>query len=239
MHMVSGRGSSRSLARAAGAGAGLLLLPLGLAGCGHLPGSSPSCPAGQSAYQGHCLSQTAVTYLSCTAGRGFSPDLEVSAKAGGSFKVVANAVLAAAYKHSKQEDTPVALQIVKDCLKIAESSAASSVDQEAASTAEKQASRTLTTWQAQQVASTPHIKLSRSHAPPGATVTVTGTGFWPHETVDVRVSAELIDQVADRADGSFTARITVPSDAPPADFPAGITATGESSSKHAEAPFHT
>jgi hypothetical protein len=170
---------------------------------------------------------------------GFQHHDQIAGGAAGTFKVVADASLKAAYKRTKQEDTPVALQIVHDCLEIAKQASVSGSDRGVAQSYEKEVNQSLKKWQQQQVDETPHIKLSRDHAGIGGTVTVRGTGFWPKETVDIHVAATLVKQVEVDTNGSFKSTIVIPSSAPPPDFGTSIPVSGESSAKSAQSPFHT
>jgi HYDIN/CFA65/VesB-like, Ig-like domain len=65
-------------------------------------------------------------YLACIDGKGFSVSNEVSV--GTTLPDVANSTFTVAYKRSKEEDSTVALQIVHDCLKLAEETATSGTD---------------------------------------------------------------------------------------------------------------
>jgi hypothetical protein len=182
----------------------------------------------------------AIQYVGCTDGRGMSTTTEIGGGVGGTFKVVADASLKAAYKRTQQEDTPVALEIVKDCMEIARtSSAASDPEQSIAAAYQRQVDQSLQQWQQQQVNQTPMLTLSRNSARKGEQVTVTGSHFWPNEVVDIRVHATIVAQVKADEKGAFSAAITVPSSAPPPDFDTTIIASGETSARSAQAPFHT
>ena len=91
-----------------------LLMPSLLSAC-----AGQDCPAGLHAYKDKCLTNMAIQYVGCTEGRGIDVTTEISAGVGGTFKVVADASLNIAYKRAQQENTPVALEIVKACLDIA------------------------------------------------------------------------------------------------------------------------
>jgi hypothetical protein len=209
----------------------LLLAPA----CGS---SQPQCTGGLHPYKNKCLSNTAIEYLGCTEGRGFSSTKEISGGLGGTFKVVANATLNLAYKKNQQEDTPVALQIVKDCMEIAKtSSSASDTEQSVAASYEQKAAAYIQQWQQQQVKQTPKLSLSSSSARVGEKVTVEGSNFWPNETVEIYVHATLVDQVEADDRGAFSDVITVPSSVPP-DFDTQLSAAGQTSAKSARAPFH-
>jgi hypothetical protein len=169
-----------------------------------------------------------------------STSSEIGGGISGTFRVVAKASLNAAYKKSKQEDTPVALQIVKDCMEIAKtSSSASDREQRIATNYQHRAERILQQWQQQQVEQTPTIALSSHSARIGEQVTVTGSNFWPNEMVDIVLHATIVAQVNADNKGAFSTVITVPSSAPPPDFDTVISATGQTSSRTAKAPFHT
>ena len=193
--------------------------------------SQPSCSGGLHPYKDKCLTNMAIQYVGCTEGRGISTTNEISAGVGGTLKVIADATLNVALKQSQTENTPVALQIVKDCMEIAKTnSPPDDPEQAIAAGYEKQ-------WQDLVVSETPSISISRSSAGIGDTVRVTGSQFWANETVEVRLHASVLTQVKADANGAFTVDITVPQDAPPAGFSTTITATGRSSAKSADAPF--
>jgi hypothetical protein len=180
----------------------------------------------------------AIEYVGCTEGRGVNTTRELGGGIGGTFKVVANASLNLAYKKSQQENTPVALEIVKDCMEIAKSSG-SGAEQSLAVAFQQRADQYLQQWQRKQVEQTPHITLSSTSARIGEQVTVTGSKFSPNEMVDIKVHVEIVDQVKADGSGAFSEDITIPASAPSPDFPTLILATGQSSAKTAKAPFHT
>jgi hypothetical protein len=64
------------------------------------------------------LTHTAVAYVACTEGRGLSTSQEIGT--GATLPQAAGVSLNVAYKRSQQENTVVALEIVKACLKLAE-----------------------------------------------------------------------------------------------------------------------
>ncbi len=201
--------------------------------------SQPECPSGLHPYNGKCLSSMAIQYVGCTEGRGVSTTTEIGGGAGGTLKVVADASLKAAYKRTQQEDTPVALEIVKDCMEIARtSSAASDPEQSTAAAYQRQIDQSLQQWQQQQVNETPTLMLSRSTARIGEQVTVRGSRFWPNEMIGIHVQATLVAQVKADGAGAFSTVVTVPSSARP-NVDTVIIATGQTSAKYAEAPFHT
>jgi len=219
----------------------VVLLPLTMlvAACNPFE-SEATCTGNLHPYKGKCLSNMAIEYVGCTEGRGISPTTEISGGVGGTLKVVANASLNLAYKRTQQENTPVALQIVKDCMEIAKSnSSASDPEQSIATDYQRQVDQSLQQWQQQQVNQTPTLTLSSASARKGEQVTVNGAQFWPNEMVNIRVHATLVSQVKADEKGAFSAVITVPSSAPPPDFDTTIVATGQTSAKSAEAPFHT
>jgi hypothetical protein len=154
---------------------------------------------------------------------------EISAGVGGTFKVVADASLDIAYKRAQQENTPVALEIVKACLEIAKTTSPPDDPEQGA----------LRAFQDEQILATPKLTLSPATASEGAQVTVTGSRFWPTEMVDIYLHAFLLVQVQADGSGGFTSVITVPSSAPPPGFPTTVTATGRASAKSAQAPFQT
>jgi len=189
--------------------------------------SGQECPAGLHQYKDKCLTNMAIQYVGCTDGKGVNVTTEIGA--GGTFKEVAEVSLNLAYKQAKEENTPVALQIVKDCLEIARTTSPPD-DPEQAAAAQ---------FQRDVIDATPSISISPTTARKGAQVTITGSKFWPTEMVDIYLHATLVAQIQADATGAISATITVPSSAPPPDFPTTITATGRSSAKSAMAPFQT
>ena len=202
--------------------------------------SQPTCTAGLHPYKDKCLTNMAIQYVGCTEGRGISPTTEISAGVGGTLKVVADASLNLAYKRTEQENTPVALEIVRNCMEIAKTnSPPDDQEQQAATGYQQQFEEAEKQWQTKQVNATPTITLSTSTARKGENVTVAGTRFWPNEMVDILVHATLVAQVQADNNGAFSTVITVPTSAPPPGFGTTITATGRSSAKSADAPFDT
>ncbi|WP_406636624.1 hypothetical protein [Pseudarthrobacter quantipunctorum] len=193
--------------------------------------SSPSCSGSQRPYNNVCLDTVAITYIECTKGRGFDLTTELSGKLGGTFKVIADASVEAAYKQTQEENTVVALQIVSDCLKIAESSADTAANRSAAEESRQRADLIR-----QQVEETAHIEIAPNQARAGQSVLVSGTSFYPEETVAIYVHATLVTQIKVDGQGAFSATITVPKNALPG-FQTAITVTGETSAKSAQAPF--
>jgi hypothetical protein len=217
----------------------LLFLTVLLAACNSFE-SEPTCTGNLQPYKRKCLSNMAIEYVGCTEGRGISPTTEFSGGVGGTFKVVADASLNLAYKQTQQENTPVALQIIKDCLEVAKSnSSASDPEQSIATDYQRQVDQSLQQWQQQQVNQTSKLTLSSASARKGEQVTVNGTQFWPNVMVDIRVHATLVSQVKADEKGAFSAVITVLSSTPAPGFDTTIVATGQTSAKSAEAPFHT
>lgn len=206
-----------------------------------------NCPAGLHLYKNNCLSSTSIEYVGCTEGRGFSTIDEGSIGLGGTFRVVANASLEIAATKSKQENTPVALQIVKDCLEIAMNSAAlSQSERDAAVDFERVAEAALDEFEEvrneieeTRLVETPALTLFPESARHGEQVTVTGAQFQANEMVDIRVHSALVKQVQADANGAFSTTIVVPPDAPPPGFSTSITATGQTSARSARAPFRT
>ncbi|MET1088730.1 MAG: hypothetical protein ABWY04_16685 [Arthrobacter sp.] len=191
-----------------------------------------TCTGNLREYNGECLSGVAITYIECTKGRGFDVATELGGKIGGTFKVVADASVEAAYKNTQKENTVVALQIVSNCLEIAETQADTDVDRSAA-----EESRNRADFITQQVQETAHIEIAPAQAQVGGTVVVSGRNFYPNETIAVRLHATLITQVQADGGGAFSTSIAVPKNAPPPGFPTSVTATGETSAKSATAPF--
>lgn len=199
----------------------------------------PQCSGDTQEYNGKCLSNTAVTYLECTKDRGFNTEKEIGGSVGGTFRVVADATVDIAYKRSTTENTPVALEIVKACLRISEQVATSPADKSAAQQSQRAADEALSRWRAAQVKETPHIAISPTRAKVGDQVTVSGGPFYANETVAIRVRATLVRQVKVDEKGMFQTTIKIPPPAPPPGISATITVTGETSTRSASAPFET
>lgn len=199
---------------------------------------APTCTGNLHSYHDKCLTNTAIVYTECTAGRGFDTSSDISGSLGGTFKVVADASLSAAYKQTQTQNKDVSLQIVKDCLTIAGQSAGTPEELGVSQEYAKRADQFLKDWQKTQVQQTPHITLSSDTARVGDTVQVDGTNFYPGETVEIRLHATLLDEVPADGQGAFHAVVTVPADAPPPGFSTVISATGATSAKSADRPFH-
>jgi Abnormal spindle-like microcephaly-assoc'd, ASPM-SPD-2-Hydin len=107
-----------------------LLMAATLSACNWPGPDNPSCTSGEEAFNGKCLPHVTVKYLACIDGKGFSVSNEVSV--GTTLPDVANSTFTVAYKRSKEEDSTVALQIVHDCLKLAEETATSGTDRDTA-----------------------------------------------------------------------------------------------------------
>jgi hypothetical protein len=188
---------------------------------------SQDCPAGLHSYKDKCLTNMAIQYVGCTDGKGVNVTTEIGG--GGTLKEVAEISLNLAYKEAKEENTPVALQIVKDCLEIARTTSPPDDPEQAAAAA----------FQREVIDSTPTITISPTTAREGSQVTVAGEKFWPTELIDIYLHAALIGQVQADDNGAFSTTINVPSSAPTPNFPTTITAAGRSSAKSAMASFET
>ena len=117
-----------------------LLIAVTLSAC---PSShATSCSGGTEDFQGKCLPHVTALYLKCVDGRGFSVSNEFSL--GATLPEAAGTTVKAAYKRSKEEDKTVALQIVHDCLTLAEQTATSSADRGAARQYAQQAAGLIT-----------------------------------------------------------------------------------------------
>jgi hypothetical protein len=173
----------------------------------------------------------AIVYVECTEGRGVSTTAEISGDVQGTLPVVTDASRKFSYEGTTVEDTPVAMQIVKDCMEIARAGA-SPADPE-----RKVAAGYLQDWQTK-VEQTPTLSLSRRSGRPGDQVTVKGTNFGPTEMIDIYFHAAIIDQVRADTSGRFSITITVPSHGP-LDFSTTIRAVGQTSLRSAQAPFHS
>jgi hypothetical protein len=101
----------------------ILLVVTTLSACGD---EKVNCSAGLEEYKGKCLTHSAVVYAGCVEGRGESWTKEIGV--GATLPRAAMLTLNTAYKRSRQENTTVALQIVKDCLKLAEAATTSGAE---------------------------------------------------------------------------------------------------------------
>jgi len=163
-----------------------LLIAVTLSAC--VSSHSSSCTGGTEDFQGKCLPHVTALYLKCIDGKGFSVSNELSL--GATLPEAAGTTVKAAYKRSKDEDTTVALQIVHDCLMLAEQTATSSAD------------RATAQQYAQQAAGLSHVIQQRlpaiELAPPGTldfgstqaprNVTITSTGVVPLHITYVEVT---------------------------------------------------
>jgi hypothetical protein len=114
------------------------------------PPKTFGCPGALQPYQGKCMSAMAINYAGCTEGKGVSSTDEITTGVGGTLEVVTDASLKVAYKKAQQEDTPVALEIVKDCMEIARrDSAASDPEQSTAAKYQRKIDQDLQQWQPQ------------------------------------------------------------------------------------------
>jgi TIR domain len=85
------------------------------------------------------------------------------------------------------------------------------------------------------------MTISPTSGPSGTTVTASGSGFQPGETIELRVHTDRVAEIrADRSGGFFDVRFQV-RDPLGGSFPSDrqivVSATGRSSIKHAEEPF--
>jgi len=198
---------------------------------------SVTCSGGLREYKDKCLTDMAIVYTECTDGRGVNTTTEIGGGVGGTLRVVAGASLQVAYRTSQQEDTPVALEIVRNCMEIAKSSAqATDPEQSIAAEYLRQFDQAIQQWL---LVNTPHVSLSTDTARSGDQITVTGTQFLPNEVVDIRLHTSILARVTADSHGSFSTVITVPANAPPPNFDTAVVATGESSIRSARAPFRT
>uniref|UniRef100_UPI002629284C GH92 family glycosyl hydrolase n=1 Tax=Microbacterium sp. TaxID=51671 RepID=UPI002629284C len=79
----------------------------------------------------------------------------------------------------------------------------------------------------------PEITLGETSAAPGDTVAVSGTGFAPNESVEVRFGSEDAVTIEANADGEIAGDVTVPESAVDGDYP--VTALGAESNVEATA----
>lgn len=193
---------------------------------------TPTCTGNLNEYNGKCLTNMAIVFMECTKGRGYDLETEIGGKLGGTFKVVADASVEAAYKSTQKENVVVSLEIVAACLKIAEGAAETPADRSAAAE-----SRETALYIAKLVKSTAHIKIDPTRARVGETIDVTGRNYYPNESVAIVLHATLIKQVQADSQGAFATTFTVPKNALPVGFPSTISASGETSVKSARAPF--
>lgn len=98
-----------------------LILLVALSTLGATSQCGKQCDQGTKDYNGTCLSQTSIEYIECTKARGWDTSEAISGKVGaGTIGKVADASVEAAYEQSKHENTTVALEVVKDCLMLAQ-----------------------------------------------------------------------------------------------------------------------
>ncbi|HEU5474325.1 MAG TPA: hypothetical protein VFV67_27060 [Actinophytocola sp.] len=192
----------------------LLFAALLVGGCGVGSEAQPQCPEGLNPYKGKCLDRVAIQYVGCTEGRGFNVTDEISASVGGSFRVVADASLSVARKKVQEENTPVALQVVKDCLELAKQSATAGPDQAAVAAFQQQVDKSFKEFeertQQHRLETTASIKLSKDSAHIGDKVTVQGSQFQANETVEISVDLQSVTRVTADSKGSFSTTITIP-----------------------------
>src|SRR5690348_9126383 len=81
----------------------------------------------------------------------------------------------------------------------------------------------------------PLVRLTPRAGPPATRVTVRGSGFAAHETVDVYFDTKDEALASTSAAGSFTARVRVPASAQPGRH--WVTGNGRRSKRSAQAPF--
>lgn len=81
------------------------------------------------------------------------------------------------------------------------------------------------------------IRLSPTEGTPGTQLTITGTGFKPHESVEISFQAVPITEVYAYHDGSFKVTITVPATNPASPGPHVLEALGRTSNKSARWTF--
>jgi hypothetical protein len=166
-----------------------LLIVAALSACSS---AKQSCAAGSENYQGRCLPPVTAKYLACIDGRGFSFSNEVSV--GATLPAVADSTFNVAYKRSKEEDSPVALQIVHDCLTLAEQNATSGADRGTARQYAQQATRYIAVVQQKlpAIELDPRETLTCGSAAVGAQVTcdvtITNTGVAPLQINSVEIT---------------------------------------------------
>lgn len=216
-------------------------------------GKPVTCASGLSPYNDHCLSQAAITFLDCTAGRGFDTSTKISGSLSG-FKSVVGASLDLAREDTQKENTDASLVIVHFCTELAgKQPDLPQKDREAAKVLSNQADQLIKEYHQTSVPESltltvssespttqspesPHIDLSPARAVVGETVVVSGTNFDANEAVDISVEGAFVTQQQADSVGTFNASIQVPSGVSPGSS-ITIKATGETSGKSAESPF--
>jgi hypothetical protein len=192
----------------------LLFAALLVGGCGSGSEAQPQCPEGLNPYKGKCLDRVAIQYVGCTEGKGVNVTDEISGNVGGSFKVVADASLAVAHKKVQQENTPVALQSLKDCMEIAKQSGAAGQERAELNSYQQQVDKSIKEFEKEveqrRLATTASIKLSKSSAHVGDKVTVQGSQFQANETVEIEFDLDSVARVTADSRGSFSTTITIP-----------------------------
>jgi hypothetical protein len=91
---------------------------------------SPACPGSLQAYKGNCFTPMAIVFVGCTDKYGFSTTTKIQGGIRVPIKVVAELGINGAYEHGSQEDTAVALEIVKGCLEVSREEAKKTNDSE-------------------------------------------------------------------------------------------------------------
>ena len=221
----------------------VLITPLALlllAACGNGTSNGNACDPDERSYKGTCVRSAMAEYFLCTENRGYDSSEEISGSLGGTFKVVADASLEAAAKRSRQENTPVALQIVRDCLTLVQTHPAlSQAERTDAADFVRQANAVIEEFKETQGTETPAptVTLSAQSARKGEQVTVTGAHFLANEVVNIFVHLAFVEPVQADANGAFSTTIVVPPDAPPPGMSTTISARGQDSGRPASAPF--
>jgi hypothetical protein len=208
----------------------LTVLGAGLvAACSSSNNNSASCVGGMQAYDGHCMATTAITYMECTKGRGFDISSQVGGGLGGTFREILGVSLNLASKKSQHEDTPVALQIIKDCLTVAEQTSQTAADRLAAQDYLQQVN--------QAIQKIHRLFLRPSSGAVGQVVIARATGFGPNLLVQFFLQGQLVGQKVANSEGTAEISFVVPSDFAMGSGPLTASAS-DSDANSAEAIFN-
>ncbi len=172
------------------------------------------------------MTNTAIVYGECTAGKGMNTAEEYGGGVTG-LKLVLKAALSVAYRRTKQENTPVALQIVRDCLKIAATATETKEEKEVIRTYRRQVVRIID--QVEDHRDNPTISLSPVEVSIGDQVVVRGRQFAANEVVDLELNSIPIEGIEVSADnrGRFEASVTMSTDIVEPDSSTTISAQGQ------------
>ncbi len=183
------------------------------------------------------MTTSTINYVSCTEERGKNLTAEAKVK----FDAALNGAVAKAAgvggsveiaeKITKEENTPVVLQIVKDCLDLTKNDPGAPTAEKEQATAFQQRIQRMIVDQ-----TPPALIVSPQSGVKGTSVTVQGSNFYPNEPIKIYLRATLVQQATANEQGAFSATFIVPDTAQPG-IPTTITAAGAASARSAEQIF--